>query len=455
MKDKNFERELKTIIYLIREYGIKNIDIKTRDGIGKAISGKHIDKETYKGFIIEVHNGFFKAQKLIVYNLQKLSLEKKKIRAELKQNARDTKLINNLKLVEYQTKVFKRLSDSILWQILMQDDTKIRRLYHGHPDIDITNANIDYDIEVIESIFLQNPMMFPLLSDITNANQVGDVLIFDYENGSVYIMELKDGKVNDEIKRILDQFTINKCEAQLAYELADRNEHFTKHFTRYLKQLDKLNNTVKTINDGEGFDYFSNLNVKISEVELEVNYYHDVISEMFKDLKSKNYSVRVIDECLLIGVYSHNPILLDEGFETWKKMSSIDFPTIDYRSSFFEPTAFPLLLFNFSNEDILKIITGEYTIKMTIDIDKMLRKFCSDELSYKWLTKKETSRINSQSSKSKIFTHRGQGIAISYNDEISYVAGGVFIKLFYRFIKPQSLFEGFKINFSGDNSNFT
>ncbi|MBY5228172.1 hypothetical protein ABH61_04935 [Bacillus paranthracis] len=78
MLDNNFNRELKSIIHYIVEYGIKNISFKM-DSID-------VLRDVNKGkeFISKVHLGFMKAQKLILQNLLLLGKKEVEFRSRLK-----------------------------------------------------------------------------------------------------------------------------------------------------------------------------------------------------------------------------------------------------------------------------------------------------------------------------------------------------------------------------------
>lgn len=82
MKDVVFYRELKILINGVRSYGIQHC----RD---KNVYTLKADSDRMNDFIIQVHKGFFIAQKNAIFLLQKILKEQKRLKADMKQARRD------------------------------------------------------------------------------------------------------------------------------------------------------------------------------------------------------------------------------------------------------------------------------------------------------------------------------------------------------------------------------
>jgi len=166
MECSEFERELKSLIYYIREYGIQHADIKLND--------IETNSEIQHQFVSSVHKGFSLAQQSVISCLTKILLEQKLVKANIKKSnvekSKNEKAILNERLqqLKYQEHVLRRIVDSIAWQILQYDLTSIRRLYHGHALIDITDSNIDSCIRASKNIANENPLHFALINDISS-----------------------------------------------------------------------------------------------------------------------------------------------------------------------------------------------------------------------------------------------------------------------------------------------
>lgn len=439
MEKQEFFDEVKDILDLITQYGINNFEYK--GDIFEVIKNIKRSEE----FVAKVHEGFMYAQKKIIEDLLNVLNSQKAIKNNIK-NLRRIKVDKGIieeqngiyNTLKNQEIILRKLADTIAWQLIGEDITVIRRLYCANSTIDISNSNLEYDMNVINQIFEKDKTIFPLLSDITSFMQVGDVLIKDYLNNSLGIIELKEGKVNEQIEEILDKYNKTKCSYMIYNEIKDKDTNFMKQFERYIKQQIKLNSTAETINKGEGIDNATGLKVKIHNDVFVTNDFYDDINEMLEEVDEKNYSLKVIEGCLLVGVYNNKNMPIDSAFKLWKMSLNIKFPEVDITSSLAAPIAYPLFLHPFRNEDKLKLIFREKSIKLTLDINGWLELMKDFEMNYRCLSKKETSRINSKSSKCKLFAVEGQALEVEYNKRKMIIGNGFFGRILCQFVTPKS-----------------
>ncbi|AEY64881.1 hypothetical protein [Clostridium sp. BNL1100] len=440
MFDEKFIKEIKHIIYLIFQYGIDRVKSPKQ-------SLKFKDIGSYHEFIKNVHTGFMIAQKDILLGLERESINKKKLKNRLREanNNKNKDLSKELreKISETEEKeyIYRKLADSIAWQLVQMDGTSIRRFYRNVNQIDIKSANITHDLKTVDEIFSSNKLHFPLISDITSFMQVGDLLICDREENRIGILELKEGQVNEKIEEIIDEFSKTQCEYMLYLATKDENQKFHKQFDRYLKQQRVMEETINIINTGKGIDSSTGVNISIPRDVFNVESFDQDIAKMLMETNKKNYSTRVIDDCLLVGVYNNIRLLgLVKAFISWVRGLKIEFPIINFTSSLRVPAAFPIFLHPFSLEDKIKIINGEKTILMCLDIEKWLEKMSEYGITYKILSKKETARINSNSD-IKAFEYKGQAIEITYEATSGLLYDGIFSRMFYELTTPKSLIK--------------
>lgn len=429
MREIVFYRELKILINGVRSYGIQHCCDKNIDNL-ISDSGKR------NNFTIQVHKGFFLAQKSAIFLLQKILKEQKRLKADLKQARRDrdkdkVNVIGDLiKVAKYQEMVVRKSMDSIAWQLFGYDLTVMRRLYYGQELIDITDSNLDSELCYIDEFVEENPDGFVLISDLTSFIQVGDVVTFAPQKG-IKIGELKEGKTNLEMFQLIDNAVKANCPRYLKSVLEQMDEKKKEQFHRDIKQIDRNVKTIQTLNEGKGIDLLTGLPVTIDKDEIQLSTFEDTVNELLEKCSKKGYAITVIEECLLIGVYETDKFP-SVAFDAWAKGLGIKMPIIDLRHSMFDPLGYPIFLQPFKDDNILDIIKGKKVVKMTIDIETWMKTFENDGIKWRWLSKKETARINSNlKGKYGIFSLEGKGIENeNENGVVQYIGEGVFSRVF-------------------------
>lgn len=438
MKDIIFYRELKVIINGLRSYGIQHCSFNNVD-----ILRMGADKRSE--FTRQVHKGFFVAQKRAVFLLTKILKEQKSLKLELKQARRnrdkekENTIIGLANKVKYQEKVVRKSMDSIAWQLFGYDLTIMRRLYYGQELIDITDSNLDSELNYIEKYVVDNPEGFVLISDLTSFIQIGDVVTYTPRKG-LQIGELKEGNINFEIFQIIENVSETNCPYYLSGELEKLNKKKLEQFRREIKQIDRGAKVLQTINEGEGTDLLTGLPIKIEKEEIQLETFEDTVNELLEKCNKKGHAISVIEGCLLIGVYDVDKFP-SNVFDVWVNSLGIRMPIVDYRQSIFDPLGYPVFLQPFKENYILDIIQGKKVIKMTIDINEWLKTFEKDGIKWRWLSEKETARINStMKRKSAIFSLDKKGIEITNkNGMIQYVGEGIFSRVFTGFNTPSAV----------------
>lgn len=438
MKEIIFYRELKVLINGIRSYGIQHCSTKDINVL-RSDSGKKSE------FVIQVHKGFFIAQRNAIILLQKILKEQKRLKGDLKQARRDkdkkkTEDITELiKKTKYQEMVVRKAMDSIAWQLFGYELAVMRRLYYGHEVIDITDSNLESELRYIDWYIKENPDGFVLISDLTSFIQIGDVVEFSPQKG-LRLGELKEGRTNLEMLRIINNIVKTECPLYLKNEWNKMNEKKKEQFCREIKQIEKCQKALQIINEGEGTDPLTGRTVKIEEAELRLDTFADTVRELLIKCSKKGHAIAVVEDCLLIGVYETDKFS-SIAFDVWKQSLNITMPVVDLRQSMYEPLGHPVFLQPFKEEFILDVIQGKKIVKMAIDIDKWLKTFEEDNTTWRWMSEKETARINSNLGKGgQLFTLEGKGIELrDEKGRKQYLGEGIFSRMFTGLNTPSSM----------------
>ena len=436
MNDTKLIRELKEIIYYIRQYGI--------DHVNESIENILANEALMTEFHIQVHKGFYIAQEKVLHLLPKLLNEQKPIKKELADARRQrnknqsTLLMNALKKAEYKECVVRKSMDAIAWQLFNYELSTLRRLFCNEEPIDITDSNIESEITFVSQFQRSTPTGFALISDLTSFVQIGDI-VTRIPNDSLRLIELKEGAVNEKVFQLIGETMQNSCPKYLAKRLSNENPSFVKHFERTVKQVVKDTSTCNTINAGTGIDHASGLHVQIIEGDTTPDTFSTVMHNLSVEYHKKGYSFAAIQECLIIGVYEISRFPC-EAFDIWAKELDIKDPIFDLRQSFYDPLGYPIYLHPFSETFIADVITGNIVVRMAVNTEQWLKMLETAGCKIRQLSKKETARLKAKSKASNtLYEREGQGIEIEKDGSKIYLGQGIFSKMFTNFFTPLSM----------------
>ena len=436
MDNTKFCKKIEKIIYYITKYGLDHME----GNINEFPSNPLIVKEFYS----KVHKGFYYAQDQVLELLPSIIYEKKDLKNKIKlaRKNRDKKdelsLQKTLQTVTFQEVVLRKTMDSIAWQFLQFEPAYARRLYCNEQPIDITDSNLESELIFIEHYKKENPDGFALISDLTSFVQISDIITSNYGD-PVQFIELKEGKINKKVFEIVQEAIKNPCPQYINQKLEKENPKFKEHFIRTAKQVIKNYTVVNTIKTGKGTDIATNCNVILHDAISSPNSFSSKIFELSEKCNEKGYAITTIEDCLMIGIYDTEkfPSFV---FDYWMKLLNFNDKIYNLRSSFYNPTAFPIFLFGFPNKFIIDLIAGKRVVKMALDIDKWLKKLEKVGASYRLLSPKETKRIE-QEDKGKIILLRKDNrfIEIKYKSQSILLGGGLLSKIFTHFFTPNSI----------------
>jgi hypothetical protein len=141
-------------------------------------------KASRESFLRACHNGFAKAQELIVVELITVQEIQKNLNDDLKSARRKrdqtaiTKLEKEISIENFKEHILRKLADSIAWHIIGGQKYIARSLClreSNRPNL--KSSNLSSVIDVVNSHNKENSLNFALLSDITSFVQIGDILL--------------------------------------------------------------------------------------------------------------------------------------------------------------------------------------------------------------------------------------------------------------------------------------
>src|SRR5690606_26016656 len=320
--------------------------------------------------------------------------------------------------------VYRKLADSIAWQLIKGQHYVARRLFINQPPPVINSSNISDVIKRVNELN-KDEQSFALISDLTSFIQIGDILWKTPKGLS--IIEAKEGEKNETARELLDYLNLP--------EETDYDKVFPPYFNPKMKEQIKrmhrqdvrATRAVDVINNSIGKDPVSGKPMFITEVTSELDYYYDDIERLINDSKEKDWAYDVIDECLHIGAYRNNWTSYGSSVLEYivKQITAKDIKSIALLNNLNIQITEPLFLKPFDNKTILELLSGEVMIYMVLDYEQIIKKFNAQGVKANWSSKKETHKIKDGDPYSReIITLDNQAINISYNNHSLHLGSG-------------------------------
>lgn len=430
-----FLNKVDKIISLIRENAVKRLNYKSF----------HEIQENSALFYIEVHKDFAEAQNIICEGLLEKEEELEKYKNDLK-SARQNKnknLISELKtkliVNHFRQLVYRKLADSIAWQLINGQHYIARRLFINHPPPVVKNSNITDVMNRVNELNKIDGQSFALISDLTSFIQIGDIL-WKTPKG-ITLIEAKEGEKNETAREILDLLKLpeeaNYDEAfppTFNHKMKEQIKRIHRQDVRAIRAADVINNNI-------GTDPVSGKPMIITEVNYEHEFYFDDIERLIKESKEKDWAYDIIDECLHIGAYRNNwteygPTALELIV---KQTTGKEIKSIGLLNNLNIQITEPIFLKPFDNKTILELLSGEVMIYMVLDYEQIINKFNAQGVTANWSSKKETHKLKDGNPYSReIITIENQAISISYKKHSLHLGSGFFVRIVSDNLKPNN-----------------
>jgi hypothetical protein len=253
---KKFKNILKDLLIDICEYGITVTYLE--------FPNTSLGLETHqKALIKNCHTGFKKAQLFIVQELLENQNLIKRLNEELKisRSNRDKERINELKnelnKTEFEIKIYKKIADSIAWQLFYAQSYVARKLNTGEENESyLSDSNIQHVIKVVNKLHANHPESFALITDITSFISIGDIL---FKNAAqLLLIELKEGETNIKIKNLITDAAKSGITIDEFFDEINKtqNRNFSKQAQRMVNQGIRMKKLSQIINKGVSVDNF-------------------------------------------------------------------------------------------------------------------------------------------------------------------------------------------------------
>ncbi|MGN7986055.1 hypothetical protein ACTJKC_01880 [Pedobacter sp. 22226] len=408
--------------------------------------GEKWNTEEMNFFMDKCREGFKSAQKLLIKEVlfyqQELRENKESIiryrSAHAKEKIKEYTAVG--KVIVRRLHNLSHIADGMVIQLLSEQVHVARRLNIGEKsNKQLEHSNLEHAIKISDQLN-EDPGTFALISDLTSYVQIGDLLVTDSKKG-LYITELKEGKTNERIREFIDLSLQNGMPCP-GFQ-SDFSEKERKQMQRTLRQDLRAQQATEIINTDRGTDPETGAEMKVNTPTIDPVYFDGLFLEMLEELKTGNWSYRLIDGCLHLGLYHGDTahLMAQVVIPSILKKQTQNSIVIDLMQ-ITEELSETLFAKPFSKDFVVKIMTGQIKVIIGIDLDELIKTFNRSGLKTRWLSTKETTRMKELAKGIKIVTSKNRAIGIELvPGEQGVMSGGIISKIAFDHILPSNLAE--------------
>ncbi|MDI3283449.1 hypothetical protein QHF83_09125 [Polyangium sp. 15x6] len=369
-------------------------------------------------FFGSCHEGYERAQTLILGYLLDMEGHKRELESELKnaRTAKRTAIANELAkktgLAAKKINILKKLADSIAWQMIGQQYHVARRLHTGAAAGPVSATHHQSTFHAAQAYRAQSPYRFALLTDITTLVNIGDLLMVDRADRSITIAEVKSGKKNEEVTEFLNFAIKSKfaCPASFFYFKQAHGEKGVEQAERVFKQYVKLSNAGKAIRSGVLHDLDLNASLRTPDCPPYLPDYDAAVDDCIAAAVRDGVSIGRCDDCLYIGAFAFDAApqqvgdyfrLIDVGIDEGKTADCIKLT-----DGFSMPLAPPIFVRHLPREQIMLVTFGLVNVLLYLRLDKFAQLAEEQGLRISWLSKSETQKLKPRPNGMAVFNGR-------------------------------------------------
>lgn len=290
---------------------------------------------------------------------------KKKEHHRNKDKEKKEKCIDEINLKKFEILILRRCIDSIIWSILDEEHSSLRRLPINAGNDNLSEDNI-IDSMVAADLINQDKHAVAIVSDMSTFVHVGDLVTFNPLDG-FQLVEVKTGEKNNELYKAAEFSVISECPHFEENFINNMPDNDVKQFNRIKRQIIRGMNVLEAINTGEGFDNLHQSKVKIDEIDHPSEFYTHRLVKMWEIIRGgKNWAIDTIDECLFLGMYRDSEMGF-VAFNGWMDSLGIKSPVVNINDSFFDPLSRPFMSLHLPTEMLSDLMSGQIIIVMCFD----------------------------------------------------------------------------------------
>lgn len=360
---------------------------------------------------------------------------KKKEHHRNRQKTQKDECIASIELKKLEIRVLRRTADALIWGMLGNEASSVRRL-PIKADLDNLSKENIIDSLIAADDLNSDPHRLAVVSDMSTFVHVGDLVMISLQDG-FQLVEVKSGIKNIELYQAAEFGYTSGCPHFEENFLNDKPVNDARQFNRIKNQMIRAGNALEAIHTREGYDNLMQSRVIIEDRDYQPEFFSEHIINLAEEIKGgKEWAIDVIDECVYVGVYAETQMGF-VGFNIWIDGTEFKGRVTNINESFFDTLSRPFLSINLPTDLLMDIMAGKLLIVMCFDHKKFFERanarhrclFTLEEYPDKYAHTQNTLHVGSK------------GIASLVEGNVSFVGNGFETRILFDLQRPDSLID--------------
>ena len=348
--------------------------------------------------------------------------------------------------LDHKEAILRTVANSMVWTMFRCRRWIVRQLWANESQAEV--GSISRATGLFVDNINEDPDSVALMADITSSVNIGDVIVahLSPEYPEPYIVELKDGAVNDRIVSLVEEFGAESegLPAEVLQEIdTEIGRHGRRHFERVARQVRRARNFESIANHDVGNDPETGAPMQNTGPELTISTYDAELEAMMFAAAKNGSAFGCIDDCLWVGVYysvpKHGTLLENFLREVSDHGVSTSFRVMSLHGVSTHPRFQPMFIRDLPAEYILDIMLGDVQVLVYMDWDAFFKLANQAGIHARWTTRKERNEITKDYYQETSFRQDGH-IPVMERDGAQYMLmGGSFGRIVNEGLSPQTL----------------
>lgn len=340
--------------------------------------------------------------------------------------------------------LFRGIADSIAWQMINGQLCYARRIYREQRQPNFNESSFETVVSAAKFMRERDPGSMPLISDITSFVQIGDLLVASPGKG-ISTVEVKTGKENERIGKLLDFYQRSGCEQFREILTQTETKHTVKQFERMRRQVSRMGFFGTLVNSGEGEDPDTGQKIAIPEPTVVIDTWDEALLDLIEQAEKKGWAYGV-QGSIFIGCYRGDNWLRAGHIAFLGALAGVgnieeQFHVARLADCMSIPLAPPLFTRELAEETIFDLLFGRMHICIGLNVPQMIEDCEMTGMNARIATRKEMASARQVGGNPVLLD--GKGVFIEHGGKGMLVLDGIILRAMFHGQRPESIIRGF------------